>query len=144
MEILGLIALAAVIYAIARPIISGYKSASIQVTGTINGVGTFDTEVVGESNYQKALKEITKAIGGKAPWPADAIVIPEPKNPHDMNAVRVDISEQTVGYLSREDAIAFHCLLQKMKAPNGAYQTKAKIFGGGEKHFGVWLDLTLE
>lgn len=144
MEILGIIALVVVLYAIARPIIDGYKSASVQTVGRINGTGEFNTEAVGESNYQKSLQQITKSIGGKGPWTTEALVVPEPENPHDRNAVRVDISEQTVGYLSRPDSEAFHALLRRTKAPIGAYRTKAKIFGGGEKYFGVWLDMTME
>ncbi|PJI41134.1 MAG: hypothetical protein CTR54_11950 [Rhizobium sp.] len=68
-------------------------------------VGSFPMEVVGESNYQDALKRI---CGGFSRQGHDKVVEArlelEPTNPHDDNAVRITISGLTVGYLPRAQA----------------------------------------
>jgi len=105
---------------------------------------TFSTEVVGESHYQRNLTSIT---GGKTPDGVEkfyeAELVPEDSNPHDKNAVRVDIQDKTVGYLSRERALRWRTLpanLKHRKCP-------AVVRGGWNRgpddqgHFGVWLKL---
>jgi hypothetical protein len=73
--------------------------------GEIHGSGEFEFEIVGESNYQKALKAIAgpKARDGKN-HECTAKLILEDDNPHDSKAVRVDIDGRTVGYLARDMA----------------------------------------
>ena len=41
------------------------------------------------------------------PFDCIAALVPEPSNPYDSNAVMVQIDGRHVGYLSREDAVAF-------------------------------------
>jgi hypothetical protein len=66
-------------------------------------------EVVGESFYQSALD---RAAGGRTEHgPVHVAHIaglaPEPSNPHDPNAVVVQLDGATVGHLSRTDAVAY-------------------------------------
>lgn len=69
---------------------------------------------VGESHYQAALVDLL-ASRGHAPAtlascrvpvnePFLALLVPEPRNPHDSNAVAVSVEGRTVAYLSRANA----------------------------------------
>lgn len=74
----------------------------------------YGTHVVGESHYQPALKAL--AAGRQRDYEAvsvRAVLIPESDNPHDKNAVRVEIEGHKVGYLSRADAKRYRALVKK-------------------------------
>ncbi len=105
-------------------------------------------EVVGESHYQDALWEI---VGGfrrdPVRHPIEAVLAPEPANPHDPNAVGVVIEGLLTGYLSREDAVAYlPGLLRLMQScPTGRVALEGHIVGGGPRpdgigFLGVFLD----
>jgi hypothetical protein len=97
-------------------------------------------EVVGESNYQDALWRI---VGGRVPDPVRyktvALLIPEPTNDHDPNAIEVLIDGHLVGYLSREDAGAYRPgLIELMAASaNHLVALEAVICGGGPRRDGI-------
>lgn len=100
--------------------------------------GFFD--VVGEASYQRALANI---CNGKGLYSAErqcmATLIPEPDNPHDVNAVKVVIERQLVGYLARQHAVEY-----RQHIGDRASWCEAKIVGGwkddrSEGHFGVKL-----
>jgi HIRAN domain len=100
--------------------------------------------VVGESFYQPALIAIT----GRHEWkdvqhPCTAILILEPSNPHDPNAVRVEIKSQLVGYLSRADAISYGPYLRRLARFHRLPYCQALISGRGPgsdtQHMGVFL-----
>lgn len=59
-----------------------------------------------------------------------AILIPESDNKYDKNAVRIDVNELTVGYLSRNDAIIFRELLKANNLENQITICNATINGG--------------
>lgn len=115
-----------------------------------DGDGTFEWEVVGESNYQAALAGI---CGGKTEdghnYECQASLVPEPTNPHDPNAVRVTIGGLVVGYLRKPDAIRMNAAIRRARASRA--QASAIIVGGwsgrkgkrSEGHFGVRLDIDL-
>ena len=114
----------------------------------ILGPDLFETEVVGESNYQPALEVI---CGGRkarsAEFYCEAALVLENSNPHDNKAVRIDINGKTVGYLSRRLAREYRQRLVEAGHPNLSGICKAVIRGGRDKgngeltYFGVWLDL---
>ena len=66
-------------------------------------------DVVGEASYQQALERI---CGGRDFYSArhqcHALLMPEPNNPHDPNAVQIIVDRQLVAYLSREHAVEYH------------------------------------
>lgn len=107
----------------------------------------FGTNVVGESFYQSALKVIVAATEHKQKdyeaIPTRAVLVPENDNPHDANAVRVDISGLQVGHLSRKDAKRYRTALNKEGHGLVAAECKAAITGGfkmdngKQAHFGV-------
>lgn len=91
----------------------------------------FGTEVVGENSYQPALKAIAgdKRRDYEA-IPVRAILIPEDSNPHDKNAVRVDVDSMTVGYLSRANAKRYRAALAKTEHGLVPAECAAAITGG--------------
>ena len=102
--------------------------------------GTEDLEVVGESYGQETLWRL---VGGSRVEPVSydtqAVLMPEPNNPVDPDAIAVSIDGQLVGYLSREDAAAYGPgLRQLMKDPSkGFVAVEATIAGGGQRQDGL-------
>ena len=65
--------------------------------------------VVGESHYQAAISAACGRRGSEAVrHECVAALVAEPGNQYDPNAVMVQVDGRPVGYLSREDAILYH------------------------------------
>ena len=105
-------------------------------------------EVVGESHCQEALWTL---VGGRSTervrCEAYAVLVPDPDNRYDANAIEVRIDGQIVGYLSGDDAAAYRPgLLQLMgRSANRLVALHAVIVGGGQRsdgvgYLGVFLD----
>ena len=114
----------------------------------IAGPGTFAVEVVGVSRRQDVLAAIVDRHGRSGRTVTrDALLILENSNPHDANAVRVEIDNALIGYLSRDNAVRYRADLAAANTPDATIQCKARIVGGfetdsGERaSFGVRLDL---
>ncbi|WP_459723424.1 hypothetical protein [Actinophytocola sp. KF-1] len=106
--------------------------------------------VVGESHYQPALHRLANGaeIGTDFSQHQQvvAILVPETENPHDNNAVRVDVATDTgavtVGYLSRYDAPAYQAVLLALKNDGYVGTCPARITGGGHsRRYGMYLHL---
>jgi HIRAN domain len=68
----------------------------------------------------------------------------EPTNPHDAQAIRVDIQNGAqVGYLSREDAEWYQPVFAALAAQHLTGVVRAKLIGGvaDKPSIGVMLDL---
>ena len=114
----------------------------------IDGPGEFDFDIVGESFNQGALNRI---CGGKTDagheLEVTAVLIEEPENPHDPNAVKVVIAGETVGHLCRLDAKLYKARLARAGLTGEPVSVEAIITGGwdrgarGEGHYGVKLDM---
>lgn len=106
-------------------------------------------EVVGESRHQDALERVS---GGRT-WrgPASPLVTaelrPEPGNPVDPDAVRVDVGGLTVGYLPRGDGTRFRPVLRDLAATGRTATVRARVTGGWDRgpdglgRFGIELDV---
>ncbi|MGE4338001.1 MAG: HIRAN domain-containing protein, partial [Pigmentiphaga sp.] len=104
--------------------------------------------VVGESHYQRNLAALA---GGKTDESVElyglASLVPEPANPYDRNAVRVEINGLQVGHLSREDAATYQGAARRGGFLRSVAGCSCVIVGGwdrgarGSGHFGVYLDL---
>lgn len=92
----------------------------------------FECEVVGESHHQQHLQALAGKHGkDSAEVLTTALLLPEPNNPHDKNAVRIYLSGKAVGYLPKDDAKAFLQRLTRRKLAKIAPTTcNAKIMGG--------------
>lgn len=119
--------------------------------GTIDGPGDFAIEAVGESKYQRNIESIA---GGKTEEGhekiVDAVLFLEDSNPHDNQAVQVQIRGKVCGYLSRQEARQYRAALKRAGHPTLNATVKAMIVGGWDRgdsdtgHFGVRLDLPHE
>lgn len=98
-------------------------------------------EVVGESFYQRELSHI---CGGKTEdghyLEHRAELRPEPKNPHDKNAVAVHIGGRKVGYLSRKDALRWNKHLAEIGRPGAVAGADALVTGGWLRRDGRDVD----
>jgi hypothetical protein len=111
--------------------------------------GGWLVDVVGESFYQEAIEE---CAGGRC---EDGAVIPlvtaqlvrEPENPHDANAVRVEIGGRACGHIPRDEAADYHGVIAALNEIGRPATCRAWITGGWEREggdrgsFGVRLDL---
>jgi len=110
-------------------------------------VGGRLVNVAGESHYQKALREIVGPIGAgrEVALDTEAVLVPEASNPHDSNAVMVQIDGKLVGYLPRDEAVAYGPALADLTRRGRTGLCEARIAGrGGESgtsNLGVFLRL---
>jgi hypothetical protein len=107
--------------------------------------GDIRVDVVGESNYQDAIR---KACGWKegsdTNFECMAELVPEPSNRFDANAIMVRIDGACVGYLSRGDALRYGPAIKTAIKQQGTGCCRAFIAGraGGEtNNLGVFLHL---
>jgi hypothetical protein len=111
--------------------------------------GRENLEVVGEASYQDNLWRV---VGGRSS-PDDrvrvdlyAVLVAEPDNPYDANAVSVWVQGLKVGYLSRDDARRYRPGLLALEQQHGKPIALAgAIVGGGVRadgpgRLGVFLD----
>ncbi|MFI7587506.1 HIRAN domain-containing protein [Spongisporangium articulatum] len=108
--------------------------------------GYDDLEVVGESQYQDWLWRLCGARPGqRVRHPIIAVLVPEPDNPFDANAIAVRVRGGVVGYLSRGQAAQYLSGLHGlMRACGGLVALRGVIVGGGyyddgPGRLGVWL-----
>lgn len=95
-------------------------------------------EVKGESFHQESLRRIVAKLGREVP----AVLLPEPENKFDRNAVSVWVGGQLVGHLSRDDAPLYQpALARLMKEEGTPIAVKGRIFGGerDKPSLGIWL-----
>ena len=104
--------------------------------------GNETLEVVGESHYQEALWSI---VGGRRSdrvrHETVAVLIPDPDNQYDPNAIRVVLEGSLVGYLSGEDApVYLPGLLRLMdSSANRLVALDGIVVGGGQRPDGLGL-----
>lgn len=109
--------------------------------------GKYSLDVVGESHYQNSLCVIA---GPKEEQAKDvdchAVLIREPDNAYDHNAVQVIIKGKKVGYLSKNNAASLVREMNRAFLSNEImFVAKAKINGGwcddtSEGNYGVVID----
>jgi hypothetical protein len=126
------------------PIIASPSPAGI-ASAVLGGHETL--EVVGESHYQEHLWRLAGGMQTeRIRCAVQAVLVPEPDNPHDRNAICVLIDDGVVGYLSREDAVVYRPGLDLLMEKHGGYiALEGQIIGGGQRSgglgmLGVFLD----
>lgn len=109
----------------------------------------FPVAAVGEAYYEDALRSIVPVVAGAtAEHRCTAVLVPYDTNPHDAEAVSVEVDGQRVGHLSRDDARSHRAALAARGMPGATVSCPAMIAGGGAvdgqpQHFAVLLDLEL-
>jgi HIRAN domain len=109
--------------------------------------GQDDLEVVGELAYQDALWRLSGGnLGDRIRCHVVAMLVPEPTNPYDANAIAVQIDGRVIGYLPRATAQEYLPALQRLMSVRGGYiALRGVIVGGGHYddgpgRLGVWLE----
>lgn len=109
--------------------------------------GQDDLEVVGESAHQDALWGLCRGtVGERVRFGIVAVLVPEPDNPHDPNAIAVQIDGRVVGYLARATAQTYLPGLKRVMSSHGGYVALHGVIVGGGYYddgpgrLGVWLD----
>lgn len=70
--------------------------------------GNDDLEIVGEASYQEALWAMCGgSLGDRVRYEVVAVLVPEPENAYDPNAICVRIDGHRVGYLDRATAVQY-------------------------------------
>lgn len=111
--------------------------------------GRARVNVVGEGGYQGSLEIVAggRTIDGGMNRDHQALLVPEPSNRYDPNAVEVRIGGMRVGYLSREDAVAYRPAIDLAAASGFTLAAPASIQGGWDRgpldrgNFGVILHM---
>ncbi len=92
-------------------------------------------DIVGEASYQDALNALAGGRDRDGPIRREhiAVLVPEPNNRYDRNAVSVQIETRHVGYLSRENAIAYQPVIQWALARGKYLAAHAYLTGGWDR-----------
>jgi hypothetical protein len=110
--------------------------------------GDIRVEVVGESNYQDAIRKACDwKKGTDTHFECMAELVPEPSNRFDPNAIMVHIDGARVGYLSRGDARKFGPAIRAAIDMQGFGSCRAVIAGrahGETDNLGVFLHVDAE
>ncbi len=109
----------------------------------LKGSGRYDQDVVGEEHYQEALICIAGPYTKEGRRiRCEAVLYLQQDNPHDRNAIRVEIDGSTVGYIRREQAPILRRQLQRLGIMDGQRATVNAAIGGGRigTRYGVYLD----
>jgi hypothetical protein len=117
----------------------------------IVGDESYRLEVAGERNYLANFERIFgKRDADGVDEEIEALLVLEPTNPYDPNAVRVEVDGLTLGYLSRHSAPAFRSMLRS-RFGNADRAIASGIVRGGwyrgsddQGDFGVTLDVPLD
>jgi len=99
-------------------------------------------EVVGEASYQPALDQCFRRFkSGYKIADLHVLMVPEPGNAYDANAVAVVSPFGTVGYLSRENAAAWQTqIIGASLRHEQPIALAARIYRGEVGVYGIWLD----
>jgi len=104
-------------------------------------------EVVGVKYYRENLERLCAGHSGSLDIRTEALLVPEADNPHDPNAVRVDVVGLTVGHLPKEDAVAFRKRHRKTIAAQTPIMCAARVrkkIGTSQVFYYVHLETDLE
>jgi len=123
----------------APPVVTPPDERSLAALDIGSAAHACNFNIVGESHYQGRLRNI--CTSGRS---FTAVLMPEPTNAFDPNAIRV-VAEgaDTIGYLSKEDAVYYAPVFELLAQHNRVGTCRAQLTGGaGEKRsFGVLLNL---
>lgn len=105
--------------------------------------------VAGESHYQPALARAAEGLTAHGSFddaiPVDVILVPEPSNRFDHDAVRVDVlldeGTATVGYIPAAICREYQIALTHDAPAKAVGWCPGRIMGGGQRMYGIYLHL---
>lgn len=107
--------------------------------------GLFDYDVVGESHYIANLRQILKDEGldleEGGEWVGLALLLCEPENAADPNAIAVTVNAKKVGHIPAEDAQGLAPQLMALVEKGQLFCVGARIGWRDSEIIGVRLDL---
>lgn len=107
----------------------------------LKGNGSFDYEIVGESNYQRNIRKALNLNGQKSSKSFKVRLEYEDHNKHADKAVAVYIGSRKVGYLSRGKARSYRKMMKNIGMSKRDAECYATVYGGGnKKSYGIFLD----
>lgn len=88
-----------------------------------------EVAVVGTSNYQKALKEISSWTKREGPVDRfhEGVIEFEPTNPYDKNAIMVTVEGLLIGYVAKSD---HRLMTPKVRKAGGVALVDVRVIGG--------------
>jgi hypothetical protein len=103
-------------------------------------------DIVGEQSYSATLDELGRdELEAEGKVVLDFLVVPEPTNRYDPNAIRVAVEGQgTVGYFSREDAVEFAKLRELLIAQGAAGMCRGTLTGGWDADINIGVRLAIQ
>jgi hypothetical protein len=114
------------------------------------GDGGFALPVVGESHYRRNFDRVCgKTAEGANNMIVQAVLVCECDNPHDPDAVRIDVEGLPVGHLSRAMAKKYRARLAAVSLDERPRSCRAMVRGGWDRggddqgEYGIRLDLDL-
>ena len=107
--------------------------------------GNRDVAIVGTSYHQDLLARMAgDALRRREHVAFTALIVPEPENPHDPNAIAVVADGLgPVGYFSRRDAVRYRAMAAELLRRDAVGTCEAFLTGGwsGEAPIGVRLEI---
>jgi restriction system protein len=110
--------------------------------------GRYPTSVVGESHYQDHLAYLAEIYPDRLIETVDLYL--EENSPYDANQVNVSVEGETVGHLSRADAIRYRQRLKQLGHPSAIGVCAGKLIGGrrlddgNQASYGIVLNLDID
>ena len=113
------------------------------------------TYIVGIAHHATGFRRAVKALGGGHERPSiyggvfgrcatTAVLVPEPTNRHDPNAVQVNLGVETVGYLPKEISRAYSTTLSPLAQQGQLVSVPAEVaWGNGREGKEEWVRLAL-
>ena len=116
----------------------------------------YTVEIVGEANCQKAIRKIvmyketveSHEMEDKMTNMLATLVLENDNKFDPGNAVRVDIEDQTVGYLAKEDARIYRENINKLGLTTETCTCYSSAYGkrdtpGKMMNYGIWLSIDI-
>jgi hypothetical protein len=109
-------------------------------------VDDFWFDIVGEQSYAATLDDLGRdELEAEGKVTLDFLVVPEPTNRFDPNAIRVAVDGHgTVGYFSREDAVDFAKLRELLLAQGTAGTCRGILTGGWDTDINIGVRLAIQ
>ena len=116
------------------------------IAARIELFGNQDVRIVGTSHHQDLLRK----IGGEALRRGEhvaftALLVPEPENPHDPNAIAVVAQGLgPIGYFGRREALRYRGLAQELRRRDAIGVCEAFLTGGWDDEASIGVKLEIE
>lgn len=116
------------------------------VQARIELFGRTDVPVAGTSHRQDVLSRIAGDALRRGEHVAfTALLVPEPRNPHDPNAIAVIADGHgPVGYFARRDAVRYRAMAEELLRRGAIAVCEAFLTGGWDDHATIGARLEIE